>query len=171
MKKIFLLVFLAGIILMANGQTRLEVIASGGGYFSNSDGSLSWTLGETIVETVNNGSINIILTQGFQQPDEKVDTAIGIRSIPQNSVFANVYPNPTVGNIRIDLKYDNTARIKIELINMWGQILHSEEMDVEKAQLNNYQLDVSRLAGGMYMFRLSDEGKLLSTYKFQKVGS
>lgn len=170
MRKIFLLVFFIGSLSVVNGQVQLEVIASAGGYFSDPTlGSLSWTLGETVVETFNNNSVNIILTQGFQQPDEKKE--VGVRSIAPNSVFANVYPNPTIGNIRIDLKYDNTSRIRIELVDMLGRVLHSSEIDVIKAQMNNYQLDVSPLAAGMYMFRLSDEGKSLSTYKFQKLSN
>jgi len=46
--------------------TSPEVISSSGAYFSNTSGSMSWTLGETVTETFSNGSN--ILTQGFQQP-------------------------------------------------------------------------------------------------------
>jgi hypothetical protein len=44
-----------------------QVITSSGNYYTNSQGSLSVTVGEAVVNTVNNTSINLILTQGFQQ--------------------------------------------------------------------------------------------------------
>lgn len=43
-----------------------QVIASAGGTFENQDISISFTIGEPVIETFTNG--NIILTQGFQQP-------------------------------------------------------------------------------------------------------
>lgn len=43
-----------------------EVVATAGGFFESDNLSLSWTLGETVVETFETD--NFILTQGFQQP-------------------------------------------------------------------------------------------------------
>ncbi|MCF8365211.1 MAG: T9SS type A sorting domain-containing protein [Bacteroidales bacterium] len=42
-----------------------QVVASAGGYFEGDNISLSWTLGEPVIETFSNS--NITLTQGFQQ--------------------------------------------------------------------------------------------------------
>jgi hypothetical protein len=50
-----------------NAQTLSpQVIASAGGYQSNASASLSFTIGETVIQTFT--SPNNILTQGFQQP-------------------------------------------------------------------------------------------------------
>ena len=70
----------------------------------------------------------------------------------------------------MDVKYDNNSRIKIELVDMLGRILNSDNLNVQKGQVSNYQLDVSSLASGMYMFRLTSKGNLLNSYKFQKAG-
>jgi len=43
-----------------------EVISSAGGYYQNENISLSWTLGEPVIETFEGSGL--ILTQGFQQP-------------------------------------------------------------------------------------------------------
>ncbi len=165
--------FVCCFIITANAQSpsiSREVISSGGDYFTSPIGSLSWTLGEPVVETVQNSSINLILTQGFQQPEEIIDTTIFIREIPKSNVFVNLYPNPTASFVRMDLKYDHTSRIRIELVDMLGRIHHADEINVDKNLMSNYQLDVSSLSAGMYMFRLTSEGKLLNTYKFQKTG-
>lgn len=150
-----------------NASISRDVIATAGDFFTSAAGSLSWTLGETVIETVENGSINVILTQGFQQSDER-DFPIGIRELYANNVFVNLYPNPAVESVRMDVKFDKNSRIKIELVDMLGRVLNSDRLDLMKGQLSNYQLDVSALASGMYLFRLTDNGNLLNAYKFQK---
>ena len=48
------------------GQTLTpEVLAASGDYFTSTSNSLSWTLGESVIETYS--SSNNSLTQGFQQ--------------------------------------------------------------------------------------------------------
>lgn len=44
-----------------------QVISSSGAYYTNSNGSLSVTIGEPVFTTISNSNINLILTQGFQQ--------------------------------------------------------------------------------------------------------
>jgi len=47
-----------------------EVISTAGDHYSNTDGSISATIGEmTAIETASSTSINLIITQGFQQND------------------------------------------------------------------------------------------------------
>lgn len=43
-----------------------QVVASAGGYYEGENISLSWTVGEPVIETFS--GTNVILTQGFQQP-------------------------------------------------------------------------------------------------------
>ena len=66
MKKISMII-IGGLLSVAVTAQSVspEVIASSGDYYENSNGSLSWTLGEIATETYTAG--NIILTQGFQQ--------------------------------------------------------------------------------------------------------
>ncbi len=171
MKRLLLAVSAVFIFLSSFSQApslSREVISSAGDYFISPVGSLSWTLGEPVIETVENGSINIILTQGFQQPDE---LPVGIWQIPADNIFVNLYPNPTVQIVRLDLKYDANSKMKIELVDMLGRVLHTDKLNVTKGQVSNYELDVSSLAAGMYMFRLTGNGRLLNSYKFQKVSN
>jgi len=151
-----------------NPSFSRDVIASGGDYFVSPVGSLSWTLGETVIETFENSSINFVLTQGFQQPDEK-DNAIGIRELPDNEVVMRLYPNPTVASISMDFSYDENSSIRIVLVDMLGRILNTDEIDVTKGHISNYRFDVSGLSPGMYMFQFTDRGQLLSSCKFQKL--
>ena len=80
--------FLATLILISNGlclktsaqSLKPTVIASCGGYFTGGGKSLSWTMGETITQTLQGG--NSKLTQGFQQP-EIIVTILNLRAFIQ----------------------------------------------------------------------------------------
>ncbi len=175
MKKLATLVFLTAFFIKVSGQSpsfSREVIAAGGDFFVSPAGSLSWTLGETVIETFENNSINIILTQGFQQPDEfvKNDTT-GLWELPASNIMLKLYPNPTMHFVRMDLRYDANSKLKIELVDMLGRVINSDNLEVRKDQSSDYQLDVSSLSAGMYMFRITDKGQILNNYKFQKVSN
>lgn len=66
MKKLFFLLTISGLILFAIQTNAQQVIATSGGYYENENISLSWTVGEPVIETFTAG--DVILTQGFQQP-------------------------------------------------------------------------------------------------------
>ncbi|GIV33097.1 MAG: hypothetical protein KatS3mg031_0632 [Chitinophagales bacterium] len=147
-----------------------EVIAAGGDFFVSPIGSLSWTLGEPVVETVVNGSISIVLTQGFQQPDERDSITIGIFApAVSGSVALSLYPNPASHHIYLDLRYNQSATLRIELLDMLGRVLNSDELEVYHEQVHQYTMDIHALPSAMYILRITEKGKLLNSYKFQKV--
>jgi hypothetical protein len=165
MKKTFFVFALCASALFTQAQSLSpQVIASAGDYYDNGTISLSWTLGEPAVETYT--SANLILTQGFQQPEL---LTVGIKNTKKENLFANLYPNPTFKTIKLDLKYSNSSTLNVQLMNTLGQIIKTENFDVVKNQLNNYQLDLDGLSAGMYQIRLTDNGKLVETYKIQKL--
>jgi hypothetical protein len=68
MKKILILLFNVIFLISLHAQITNEqqVISNGGNYSEAGGMSLSWTLGETVIATFDNGGM--VLTQGFQQP-------------------------------------------------------------------------------------------------------
>ena len=68
MKKI-IIPFILLFVINVNAQTTTPIVVSStGAFYSNSTASLSVTVGElTAISTLSNTSINLILTQGFQQ--------------------------------------------------------------------------------------------------------
>lgn len=71
MRRLVILIVLSSNILFLSAQSLTpQVIASAGGYYLNSHGSLSVTIGQpSLINTAVNPNINLILTQGFQQPE------------------------------------------------------------------------------------------------------
>jgi hypothetical protein len=165
MKKLFVVSCLSVAAFFVNAQSLSpQVIASAGSYFNNGTVSLSWTLGEPVVETYT--SVNVILTQGFQQPEL---LPVGIKNVSLEDLYIKMYPNPTFNIVQLDLKYANTSTIDLQLVNALGQTIRTDKFHVEKNKQNNFQFDLSELASGVYQVRLSDKGNLLNTCKIQKI--
>ncbi|MDY0285776.1 MAG: T9SS type A sorting domain-containing protein [Bacteroidales bacterium] len=71
MKRIFTLILSFGFLSGVIAQNVDQFVISGGGNFAADAGSgisLSWTIGETVIATLDNEGSGPILTQGFQQP-------------------------------------------------------------------------------------------------------
>ena len=96
--KPYLLILL--IALCATFLQAQEVVTTAGSYGETSSGSLSWTVGEPVIETITDGTNT--LTQGFQQSKLTV-TAINDLKFP--GIELSVYPNPTNSFLFIEVKY------------------------------------------------------------------
>ncbi len=110
---IFILLFISQ---LSFGQT---VFNASGEMVKNANLSMSYSIGEPIVQTV--VSNNKIITQGFQQPKLKITTPTNDTSIEDDLL---VYPNPTTSIIF----FKNTEKIKeVEVFNDLGQLLFFEK--------------------------------------------
>lgn len=119
MKKIYFLLLLAFIATGLNAQMLTPtVISSTGGFSSNANGSLSYTVGEmTMVQTFSaNGNI---LTQGFQQPNDNVTGLIDLTKDEFGSLV--VYPNPAVDNMWFGFQLPEEGKVQIALYDVLGQ--------------------------------------------------
>ena len=97
------------------------IIASSGFYFSNSDFSNSYTIGEMcLVETAFvDGNI---LTQGFQQPDYETETEV----INEGFIPNGFSPNGDGFNDNWEIPYLNTyPESTVKIFNRWGQELYT----------------------------------------------
>ncbi len=172
MKKIYLLLSVAFTALGLNAQMLTPTtIASTGGFSSNANGSLSYTVGEmTMVQTFT--ASGNILTQGFQQPNDNIT---GLIDFTQDEFGSFVlYPNPAVDNIWFGLQLPESGRVIISLYDVLGQKM----ADVYNSNYDNgkvvEQTSVSSFASGFYMLTMnftSDvDGKVhTTTKKFQVI--
>ena len=113
------------VLCIFNASAQLNtpnVIASAGGYASNSNFSNSFTIGEMCaIETAFiNGDM---LTQGFQQPDYK---AASDDIDPELFIPNGFSPNGDGFNDTWDIPYLNQyPDSKVKVFNRWGQELYS----------------------------------------------
>lgn len=77
-----------------------------------------------------------------------------------------IYPNPTVDFINVEIKNSTLKDPKIEIFNIIGNAV---EVEIEKTSNNNYQVNVKNLPSGYYLVTIKDDGALIKDmYKFLK---
>lgn len=138
-----------------------EVIASAGEHYENGSAQLSWTLGEVMIDTYDNGTN--ILTQGFHQ------TQLTVTSVEEvlAGIRLNIYPNPTSEVLNIDLG-NNESDIELQLFDMSGKLVHKAKIE---AYQTKYVVPMNQVATGNYLVQMqSIDGKMNSTHKVMKVG-
>lgn len=68
----------------------------------------------------------------------------------------SVFPNPTGGELSIDLSAYFGRQVRIELYSLEGRLLRFSEVD--EVQTTMEILDLSKHSDGMYMLRVKSEG-------------
>lgn len=146
MKTISFIFLLSTIPLIGQAQSiQSSVISGGGGHETNVSNSASWTLGESLITTLQQG--NEILTQGFQQPNYYLTD---IFNVEEQQIVVSVFPNPTQGNISISFSKMTKEPYRLEIKDMQGKCLNNYELNLLE---NN--ISVEMLAKGMYIFGIS----------------
>ncbi len=123
MKRI-LIPFLLLIVITVTAQTTSpQVISTAGNFYSNSTASLSVTVGElTSVSTVNNPSINLTLTQGFQQNFDGTTFPVrlieftGTKKIVCNSINWKVVDEMDMDHYAIQRSFDGNNYSTIGIV-------------------------------------------------------
>ena len=89
--------------------------------------------------------------------DCSAQTGIDAKGLSQS---INVYPNPTVGDITIDIELAKTEQIRISVYNSIGQMVKLvDDATILGAQ---YKVDLSNFAGGVYFVRFDAENESIT---------
>ncbi len=92
---------------------------------------------------------------------------LGVRQVEFLSKFElHTFPNPTTYLLNIDAFSIKNQNIKIELININGQVILEDELDVVKGR-NIHSINVENLEEGLYFIRWT-QGNETGVTKFQK---
>lgn len=154
MKKKALIAFslVIGSATAAFGQ---EVISSQGDSYSNSSGSLDFTIGEVVINTGTNG-IND-LTQGFHQTMWEF---VGIDEFDAN-FLVSIFPNPTQDVLTIQASaFEDVTYV---LTDAAGRIVMKDILTGELTPL-----DVASFEAGTYNLSLEKASSTLKTIRLIK---
>ena len=154
--KHYLLILL--ILLCATSLQAQEVVTTAGSYGETTSGSLSWTVGEPVIETITNGTNT--LSQGFQQSKLAV-TAINDLKFP--GIELSVYPNPTNNYLTIEVKTDKQRDLLLSLFDINGKLILQKKMAGNKQtiKMQNYK-------PATYILKVSEANKEIRTYQIVK---
>jgi hypothetical protein len=131
--KVKLLLFLGLISSVSLFAQRQDVIASGGDYFSNSNGSLTWTCGEIITEPFSANGVSI--SQGFNQTNLVITT---VEEFLTENFNVIAFPNPT--NDFVIIKSDKSELLNYQLFDLKGNLLKQETNNNSIQQISLKQL-------------------------------
>lgn len=134
-----------------------EVIATSGKCSETLSGSLSWTLGETVIGKGEQGGT--ILTQGFQQPQFIILTDFSFDENQHDSFTA--FPNPA-GEFVI-LHSQNSEKLSYELIHSNGSCLLKGKMNTDITHIS-----FSGLSASTYFLRILYKNQTIKTFKIIK---
>ena len=155
--KYLLLSLMLGMAYLTSAQSiSSSVIALAGGFEKTPGGmTLSWTVGEPIIDPVR--SDNILLTQGFQQPGLKISTGYQDVSFQYD---LRVYPNPT--SRVLQMQSDFPEAITFQLVDINGKLIRQDSWITE------YSLDVTNLNSGVYAIYYVAQGKIVKSELISK---
>ncbi len=161
----FFLLFLV-VCQTANAQLQLDrqVIASAGGYGENAaaDLSISWTVGEVVINTLESTDGEITLTQGIQQPDPAGVTAS--REVALEKLGVVVFPNPVQQTLTIRLDLPPKNPLTAQLLDLSGKVLLKRPLDV-----GSQEMDMGSLPAAPYVLQFTDGVRVFSSVKIVKV--
>ena len=151
---------LTAFLLLWNVCYGQQVVSSAGGEHSVGSISLSYTIGESVIETVGQEQI---LTQGFQQSKLTISGIYSYRLLEQPF---SVYPNPAICEVNISVE-NEPENFNIVILNDVGQILLNEDKLIGKIPTI---IDFSDHKPGIYFIRIM-RGKalILQTFKIIKI--
>ena len=165
MKSILTFIIALVFVATAGGQDlKQQVVSSAGGFGVSGDNSisLSWTLGELVISTVQASGGDLILTQGFQQSKLTI-TAIDVNK--DLGVEVSVYPNPTSELVNIKFGAPLEGETTLFLMAPDGrQVLN---MKLEQGEVLK-EIDMNEFPGGTYFLRIQN-GIKLNVYKIVKL--
>lgn len=133
-----------------------EVVSTAGETQNAGNYEISWTLGETVIETVSSGTTT--LTQGFHQ------TKLTVTAIDEiTTTDLKVYPNPTSEFVIISSnKLDDKS--SYSLFNLSGKLLENKIISTSETRVN-----LKNYASGTYLLKLQYKpNQSLQTYKIVK---
>jgi hypothetical protein len=153
MKKTAFMLFSLFATLSVSAQ---EVVSTQGDSYSNTSGSIDFTIGEVVINTGTDGTNN--LTQGFHQTNWNF---LGVEDFAPD-YEAIIFPNPTedVLNIRTSM-FEN---VTYTLYDAQGKLVMQEMLSAEQTPIQ-----VSQLAPGSYSLTLNNEIQNLKTFKLIKI--
>jgi len=145
-RTMIMIYFMLGFFIMQPclyAQGVQEVVLSSGAHHTTDQGSLSWSVGEGITETMI--SAGFVITSGFQQSELTI-TSIVTTDIPEASVW--VYPNPLSSYLTVETA-ENPQEYAVLLYDSQGNLLYKKDISMQKEIL-----DMRFYAPGNYLIRI-----------------
>ena len=139
--------------MVCTGQIQIErqVISTNVGNVETSQFIIDWTTGETFIKSLKSQSY--ILTQGIHQADPAQTTDVTNTFLEVASI--QVWPNPTAGEIHMDIELTNRGLYAISLTDVSGKKITSTPKALFSGS-NHLSFDLWKYPSGMYILTMEE---------------
>ena len=135
-----------------------QVVATAGNTFNNENGSLSYTIGEGVAQTLMNGDKAI--TQGFHQTTMSVSMVSQIKDL---DFSISVSPNPASNFLMIKVTKENLYGLQYFLFDINGKLITQEKLVGPETFVS-----VDQLKKGFYIIKIQEGILELKAFKIIK---
>jgi hypothetical protein len=144
-------------------QLAPESINSSGGKMTQTNGSLSYTVGELVVTSFEDGQGNT-LNGGFTAG--ATITTVSILAVNPAVLSVSVYPNPTTAFVTIKITEANTEPFILEIIDNTGKIITTNNYSGVSSKIG---INCNSWSNGIYYLNIkSKDQSIIGTYKIIK---
>jgi hypothetical protein len=148
MKHLLILLFSTSAIVACFAQTNSPaVIITSGTLTTGADASLSWTIGESLIESY--GKDDLMLLQGFQEVE---DFTVAIEESSFESAGILVYPISTHAIVNVIITGSINENCTGEIMDMSGKVV-----SVVKLPGNYNEINLEEYAYGVYLLKITLE--------------
>jgi hypothetical protein len=163
-KTLIILTGFIGISTFGISQTiSPQSINSSGQTMTQSNGSLTFTVGELVVLTQTDSDGNT-LGSGF--PTGAVITTASIQEPNASLINVKVYPNPTTDLVTVSIQETKLPQVVLEIVDVNGKIVSVEKY---AGMSNKIGISTSLWEKGIYVLNLKNtENQLIGSYKIIK---
>lgn len=128
-----------------------QVVGTTGNATNESGLNFQYTVGEPIIATFKKQGVNVVLTQGFNQPD----VCLPVTST-QPELWSGwdiqVYPNPAAEWLTVQFTSPSAQMLQCHIFGADGKMVVSNVT----VSPTGVQIDVSALTSGLYFLQLND---------------
>jgi hypothetical protein len=137
-----------------------EAIPATGGDVTESEGSVSYTIGQVLYIT--NMGTNGSVAEGVQQPYE-ISVVVGIEQAKDINSICKAYPNPSTDLLILEVEIAANEDLYFQLYDMMGKLLVSKKLLNIKTNIS-----MANLAPSTYFLKVTDHQKVVKTFKIIK---
>lgn len=141
----------AGISCVAEAQSLTpQAVTAAGATMTQSNGSLHFTVGELVVETLGDADGNT-LGSGFTNAAASSTIIVSVEQTREELWTFTVYPNPSSDRITLDWKRGLRGNIRLAIVDLQGREVMSRSYP---GSSNHMVVETSVLAPGTYLLQL-----------------
>jgi Secretion system C-terminal sorting domain len=153
-----ILYFFLFFVIIATSQAQNATLTSGNNA-GGAGGSTSYSIGQ-IAFAYNTSSAGSV-TQGMQQVFEI--STLGTENLPEITLQMAVYPNPTNSFVNLNIMNLEINSLQFLLTDMNGRAILNQKITNSETKI-----EMENLSKAVYFLQVSNENKLLKTFKIIK---